>query len=108
VIDIESVFAGQAPDFSKDRLEHREQPDSNASIDCAVAFESLGTEPVGSLATQKFGQPSAGIAASTASSIVRHIKPVIVAPGKMFILRAYVTGVTTGAQFEPVLTVIER
>ena len=53
-------------------------------------------------------QPSAGIAASTASSIVRHIEPVIIAPGKMLILHAFFTGVTTGAQFEPVLTVIER
>lgn len=53
-------------------------------------------------------QPSAGIAASTASSIVRHIEPVIIAPGKMLVLHAYFTGVTTGAQFEPVLTVIER
>jgi hypothetical protein len=53
-------------------------------------------------------QPSGSIGAALPSSIVRHMEPLIVAPGWMVILHAFFTGVTTGAQFEPILTTIER
>lgn len=53
-------------------------------------------------------QPSGSLAGASAASIVRHMEPVIIAPGWMLILHAFFTGVTTGAQFEPVLTTIER
>jgi len=53
-------------------------------------------------------QPSGSLACASAASIVRHMEPVIIAPGWMLILHAFFTGVTTGAQFEPVLTTIER
>lgn len=54
------------------------------------------------------GQPSGGLAGSTAISIVRHMEPVLIAPGKVLILHLFCAGVTTGAQFEPQLSVIER
>jgi hypothetical protein len=53
-------------------------------------------------------QPSGSISASTASTIVRHMEPLIVAPGWMLILHAFFTGATTAPQFEPVVTTIER
>ena len=53
-------------------------------------------------------QPSGSIAGSTASTIVRHMEPLIIAPGWVFVLHAYFTGVTTGPQFEPIITTIER
>jgi hypothetical protein len=53
-------------------------------------------------------QPSGSLANTTASTIVRHMEPVIVAPGWCFILHAFFTGATTAAQFEPIVTTIER
>lgn len=53
-------------------------------------------------------QPSGSIAASTASTIVRHMEPIIIAPGWMLILHAFFAGVTTAPQFEPLITTIER
>jgi len=53
-------------------------------------------------------QPSGSIGAALPSSIVHQMEPLIVAPGRMVILHAFFTGVTTGAQFEPILTTIER
>jgi hypothetical protein len=53
-------------------------------------------------------QPSGSIAGTTAASIVRHMEPLIIAPGWVLILHAFFSGVTTGPQFEPSLTTIER
>ena len=53
-------------------------------------------------------QPSGSIAGTTASTIVRHMEPVIIAPGWCFVLHAFFTGATTAAQFEPLVTTIER
>ena len=53
-------------------------------------------------------QPSGSTSSASAASIVRHMEPVIIAPGWCFILHAFFTAVTTGAQFEPIVTTIER
>jgi len=53
-------------------------------------------------------QPSGSISAASASTLVRHMEPVIIAPGWMLILHAFFTGVTTAPQFEPLVTTIER
>jgi hypothetical protein len=36
------------------------------------------------------------------------MEPLIIAPGWLFILHAFFTGVMTGPQFEPIITTIER
>jgi hypothetical protein len=52
-------------------------------------------------------QPSGSIAVTTPSTIVRHMEPVLIAPGKMLILHAWWLAGTTGPNLEPYLTVIE-
>jgi hypothetical protein len=71
-----------------------------------AAAPVLGDEFV--LRFSNAAQPSGSIAATTAASIVRHMEPVIIAPGWVLILHAFFAGVTTGPQFEPSLTTIER
>jgi hypothetical protein len=53
-------------------------------------------------------QPSGSIAAANAATVVRHMEPVIIPPGKMLILHAWWPAGTTGPNLEPYLTVIER
>lgn len=53
-------------------------------------------------------QPSGSIAATTASTIIRHIEPVLIAPGQALILHAWFPGGTVGANFEPMWAHIER
>jgi len=53
-------------------------------------------------------QPSGSIAAATASTIVRHMEPVLIAPGQALILHAWYPGATVGPNFEPIWTHIER
>ena len=44
-------------------------------------------------------QPPGSIASASAATIVRHLEPVMIAPGWEFVLHAFFTGVTTGPQF---------
>lgn len=53
-------------------------------------------------------QPSGSLAGTSAATIVRHMEPVLIAPGKVLILHAWFTGATTGPNIEPTLAVIER
>lgn len=53
-------------------------------------------------------QPSGTTASTSAATIVRHMEPVLIAPGQMLLLHAWFPGGTVGANLEPMWAHIER
>lgn len=53
-------------------------------------------------------QPSGSLASGSAATIIRHMEPLLISPGKALILHAWWPGCTVGPNLEPMLTVIER
>jgi hypothetical protein len=53
-------------------------------------------------------QPSGSISSASAATIVRHIEPVLIAPGEMLLLHAWFPGATVGPNLEPMWAHIER
>lgn len=53
-------------------------------------------------------QPSGTLVASTASTIVRHMEPIIILPGQALFLHYFAAAQTASPTFEPIVTTIER